>query len=76
MALKKFSKVPFQAIKGGSHFALVFQQAFRTYNITKEDHMYRHFDILTSKSRNELEMSYENNPLSGLLQCHMHRYAR
>ena len=38
--------------------------------------MYRHFDILTSKSRNELEMSYENNPLSGLLQCHMHRYAR
>lgn len=26
--------------------------------------MYRHFDILTSKSRNELEMSYENNPLS------------
>ena len=76
MALKKFSKVPFQAIKGVSHFAFIFQQAFRTYSITKEAHMYRDFDILTSKSRKELEMSYGNNPLSGLPQYHMHRYAR
>lgn len=38
--------------------------------------MYRDFDILTSKSRKELEMSYGNNPLSGLPQYHMHRYAR
>ena len=74
--MKKFSKVPFQAIKSVSHFALIFQQAFRTYNITKEAHMFRDFDILMSKSRNGLQMSYENNPLSSLLQYHMHGYGK
>lgn len=57
-----------------SHFALTFQQPFRPHNTAKRLICLGFW--YPKQSRNGLEMSYETNPLSSLLQYHMHRYAR